>query len=167
MVGARAGFHRDNIREVEERLDQITHRIVQLENGIGGREGVTRNDGVGTLNHRVTEFTGRLFDLKQLLLLTKCVLKELIRVKCDDEEFPDVNKEGHSDWNKEMCDDGEFPDVNKEGNSEWNKEICDDGEFPDVSKEGHSEWNKEMPVLAYSGSIRNNNNNNNNNNELL
>jgi len=90
VVGARAGFHRDNIREVEERLDQITHRIVQLENGIGGREGVTRNDGVGSLNHRVTEFTGRLFDLKHLLLLTKCVLKELIRVKCEDGEFPDV-----------------------------------------------------------------------------
>ena len=90
VVGARAGFHRDNIREVEERLDQITHWIIQLENGIGGREGVSRTDGVRSLNHRVTEFPGRLFDLKHLLLLTKCVLKELIRVKCDDGEFPDV-----------------------------------------------------------------------------
>ena len=23
-------------------------------------------------------------------------------MKCDDGEFPDVNKEGHSEWNKEM-----------------------------------------------------------------
>ena len=91
------------------------------------------------------------------------------RVKCDDGEFLDVNKEGHSVWSVTMgnsqvtAPSSEYSESAIERIFKLTKCIlkelirvrCDGGEFPDVNKEGHSEWNKEMPVSAYSSSLRN------------